>query len=112
MNNRVDDEEPPVLIQRSPLNAECVGVSEVTQIEIGVLKPEIIGPAAIAPAVAGTDTDDYVTTAAGVVTPPVAVIRPVTVVAGVIVTAPVDTDPMPIVPDPSAFTVRFALPEA
>lgn len=39
-----------------------------------------------------------------------AVSAPVTVVAGVIVTAPVETEPMPIVPVESALIVRFAAP--
>ena len=38
----------------------------------------------------------------------VRVATPVIVVAGVIVTAPVETEPMPIVPEPLALTVRLA----
>ena len=44
------------------------------------------------------------------VIPPVVVNKPVIVVAGVIVTAPVETEPIPIVPEPKALIVRLVFP--
>jgi hypothetical protein len=56
---RVELEEPPVLIHRSPFVPECVGASEVTQILMPVENIVIGAPAATAPAVAGTAVPDF-----------------------------------------------------
>lgn len=57
MYKRVEVEEPPVLMHKSPFVAEKAGASLVTQTLMFVENIEIAGPAATAPAEAGTAAD-------------------------------------------------------
>lgn len=99
-------------MQMEPFGLVCVGASDVTS-TVNDVEYHVSGaPAATAPAVAGTAVPDLSIPAATDVKPPVNVASPVIVVAGVIVTAPVETEPIPIVPLPSAFIVKFAFPDA
>jgi hypothetical protein len=101
MYKRVEVEEPPVLMQRSPFVAEKAGTSLVIQI---LLPPEnnVIGaPAAIAPAEAGTAVPELA-------------VKPAVVESETPVAARLNTMlPVPVpfkvmVPAPLASTVRFS----
>ena len=108
MKIRVEADEPPVQIHIEPFGLTCVGVSDVASIVRAPLYTWIGTPAATAPAVAGTAVPDFKIAFATEVKPPVRVASPVIVVAGVIVTAPVEIEPIPIVPVPNALTVKLA----